>query len=73
MKQFSTLIIKYFFLLISEGLCDSKDWSNDAQNSAFHHRNNLLKKKTVILNCNISKCDTFYCIFGQINAVLVSI
>ncbi len=36
---------KIYFLLISEGLCDSKDWSNDAQNSAFHHRNNLLKKK----------------------------
>jgi len=25
--------------LISEGSCDTEDWSNDADNSALHHRN----------------------------------
>ncbi len=27
--------------MISEGSCDTKDWSNDAENSALHHRNKL--------------------------------
>ncbi len=27
--------------MISEGLCDTEDWSNDAGNSALHHRNKL--------------------------------
>ncbi len=31
---------------------------------------NILKSKTVVLNCNII---LFYCIFDQINATLVSI
>ncbi len=31
--------------LISEGSCDTEDWSNDAENSAAHHRNKL--------HCNI--------------------
>jgi len=26
---------------ISEGSCDPEDWSNDAENSALHHRNNF--------------------------------
>ncbi len=30
--------------MISEGSCDTKDWSNDAEN--------VFKQKTVILNCN---------------------
>ncbi len=40
--------------MISEGSCDTEDWSNDAENSALHHRNKLYFKilKTVILNCN---------------------
>ncbi len=25
--------------MISEGLCDTEDWSNDAENSALLHRN----------------------------------
>ncbi len=25
--------------MISEGSCDTEDWSNDAENSALHHRN----------------------------------
>ncbi len=33
-----------------------------------------LKEKTIILNCkNISQYYSFYCIFDQINAALVSI
>jgi len=27
--------------MISEGLCDTEDWSNDAENSALPHRNKL--------------------------------
>ncbi len=27
--------------IISEGSCDTEDWSNDAKNSALHHRNKL--------------------------------
>jgi len=25
--------------MIFEGSCDTEDWSNDPENSAFHHRN----------------------------------
>ncbi len=36
--------------------CDTEDWSNDAENTAVHHRNKLhfkmFKLKTVILNLN---------------------
>ncbi len=27
--------------MISEGSCDTEDWSNDAENPALHHRNKL--------------------------------
>ncbi len=27
--------------MISEGSCDTEDWSNDAENSALHPRNKL--------------------------------
>jgi len=27
--------------MISEGSFDTEDWSNDAENSAMHHRNKL--------------------------------
>ncbi len=27
--------------MISEGSCDTEDWSNDAENSAAHHKNKL--------------------------------
>ncbi len=30
--------------MISEGSCDTEDWSNDAENSAAHHRNKLYFK-----------------------------
>jgi len=35
--------------MISEGSCDTEDWSNDAENSALHHWNKLhLKKKYMV-------------------------
>ncbi len=61
--------------MISEGSCDTEDWSNDAENSALTEINYILKcynKKTGILNCNIVKFYCFYCIFNQINAVFVN-
>ena len=45
--------------MISEGSCDTEDWSNDAENPA-------------ILNCNNISQYYCFCIFKQINAVLVS-
>ncbi len=30
--------------MISEGSCDTEDWSNDAENSALHHRKNIFFK-----------------------------
>ncbi len=38
--------------MISEESCETKDWSNDAENSAFHHKNkivfyNIFKWETV--------------------------
>ncbi len=30
--------------MISEGSCDTEDWSNDAENSALHDRNKLYYK-----------------------------
>ncbi len=58
--------------------CDTEDWRNDAENTAAHHRHKLQFKmywqKMVILKCiNISHYHSFYCIFGQINAGLVSL
>ncbi len=29
--------------MISDGWCDTEDWSNDAENSVLHHRNKLLE------------------------------
>ncbi len=34
-----------FIRMISEGSCDTEDWSNDAENTALHHRNKLHLKK----------------------------
>ncbi len=30
--------------MISERTCDTEDWSNDAENSALHHRHKLYFK-----------------------------
>ncbi len=37
----STLIINQHIRMISEGSCDTEDWSNDAENSLLRHRNNI--------------------------------
>ncbi len=49
-QLFSTLIIirnvswaaNQHIRMISEGSCDTEDWSNDAENSAAHHRINYV-------------------------------
>jgi len=39
--------------MISEGSCDSEDWSNEAENSGIYFILNYIKiEKNVILNCN---------------------
>ncbi len=58
--------------MISEGSCDTEDWSNDAENTALHHGNNwhfkiYYTKKVKLLTKYI------YCIFDQINAASVSL
>ncbi len=62
--------------MISEGSCDTEDWSNDAENSALNHRNKLhfhicSNRKQLFSVKNISQY-CFCCIFDQINAVLVN-
>ncbi len=64
--------------MFSEGSCDTEDWSDDAENSALHHRNKLhfkiyLKRNQLIWNKIIFHNITVYCIYDQINAALVSI
>jgi len=39
--------------MISEGSCDTEDWSNDAENSAFHHWN-FITDFTVFLHKQLS-------------------
>ncbi len=58
--------------MISEGSCDTEHWSNDAENSALHHRNKLHFKilhDYILIFHNF----TFFLYFDQINAALVSI
>ncbi len=60
---------------MSEGSCDTEDWSIDAENSALHHRNitflkHIQTKKKVIF---IPQYYCFYWIFDQIKAALLSI
>ncbi len=37
--------VKQHISMISGGSCDTKDWSNDAENTALHHKNKLHLKK----------------------------
>jgi len=53
--------------MISEGLCDTEEWNNDAENSTFHHTKNSNFK--LQLNLTILM---IYCIFDQINASLLN-
>ncbi len=64
--------------MISEGSCDTEDWSNDAENSALitgiNYIFKYIKKKIFISNCNnISQYYCFYCIFDLIKVALVNI
>ncbi len=46
--------------MISEGSCDTEDWSNDVENSALHHRNTILKlfhNITVLQYFWLNKCS----------------
>ncbi len=50
-KKYQAAQLFLFFLaanqhirMISEGSRDTEDWSNDAENSALHHRNKLYFK-----------------------------
>ncbi len=40
----STLIKNLHIIMISEGSCDTEDWSNDAENTALLHLNKLYFK-----------------------------
>ncbi len=33
------MVSKYMKMMISDESCDTEDWSNDADNSALHHKN----------------------------------
>ncbi len=35
-----SLAANQHIIIISEGLCDTEDWNNDAGNTALLHRNN---------------------------------
>jgi len=62
--------------MISEGSCDTEDWSNDAENSALITGINYvllyIQIENCILNCNIIFQYCFYSIFVQLRAALVS-
>ncbi len=72
-KCFSFANANQHIRMISEGSCDTEDWSNDAENSALITEINLKYIQIVILNSkNISQYYCFYCILDKINAGLVS-
>ncbi len=63
--------------MISEGSCDSEDWSNDAENSALITEINVILKYIKIENCYFKlqyfpKKRFFLCIFDQIDTALMS-
>ncbi len=62
--------------MISEGSCDTENWSNDAENTALPSEkiHLILKYIKIEKSCNIiSQYYCLHCIFDQINADLVSI
>ncbi len=63
--------------MISEGSCDTEDWSNDAENSALITGKNYIWKYIQNYNFfnfnNISQYYCFYWILIQINAAWVSL
>ncbi len=65
--------------MISEGSCDTEDWSDDAENSASHHRNVILQfyntnilqyKKDILSRNHISQYYCIYCIFDKTKCYL---
>ncbi len=42
-------LLNLLIIMISEGLCDTEDWSNDAENSGFFLRRNKLSFINVLL------------------------
>ncbi len=46
-----SLTANQHIIMISEGSCDTEDWSNDAENTALYHSNKL-QFIQFILNCN---------------------
>ncbi len=53
--------------MVSDGSCDTEDWSNDAENSALNHKYKLLfkyiKVEIIYFNYdNILEYYSFYCI-----------
>jgi len=60
--------------MISQGLWDTADWSNDAEDSTLHVRNKLHFKmyyigKQLFYHCNMSQYYFFLLLFDQnINA-----
>jgi len=47
-------------IIISEGSCDTEDWSNDALITGINYLSQYNQIKTVILNCNyILQNDSF--------------
>ncbi len=58
--------------MISEGSCDSEDWSNDTLITAINYILTYIHIENTYLNCNnISQYYCFYCDFDQISAAFV--
>jgi len=44
--------------MISEGSCDTEDWSDDADNSASHHRNKwIMHSELAMITKQTSEAD----------------
>ncbi len=60
-KKYS--ILEWFFSVP----CDTKDWSNDAENSALHHRNKVQYYYNTVKLQHYFIILLFYCIFDRMN------
>ncbi len=66
--------------MISEGSCDTEDWSNDTEKSALHHRNKLhfklhikIEKKIFDIAIIYHNITVFTEFFDQIHVMLVKL
>ncbi len=57
------IILFYYIRMISEGLCNTEDWSNDAEHSALIAFD-MFKSKTVLLACSYK-----YLLYGKLPVV----